>query len=97
MAETYIRPCQGQNKVDGTADDVIAPCLAVISVLSLGQRGNALLNAVPLLISTRASALGYGADLGDAQVLEVRICDARGDGGFDPGVQAGDPSVVLED
>lgn len=95
--ETYIWPRQGQDAVDGPADDVVAPGLAIVSVLPLGQALDTLLDAVPLLVFTEAPLLRHGADLKDAQPLEVRIRDARGHGRLDPGVQARDPRIVLED
>ena len=96
-AETHLRPHLGEDEVDGAADDVVAPGLVVVPVRLLRQSGHALVDARPLRVGAVASHLGKVAEPLDTPGLELRIGDVDAHRGLDPGVEVGDPGVVLED
>ena len=83
--------------MDAPANNVVAPCLVVVSVNFLRQDGHTFLDARPLRVRSDAPLLGDSTDLLDALDLVLRICCEGACSTLDPAVEIRDPRVVFED
>lgn len=70
---TYIWPYLGEHKVNVPADNVVTPCLVVVSIGLLRQDRHAFLDTLPLCVRPGASELSNSAEKLDALHLVLRI------------------------